>query len=504
MKLIQEFDALFDNLRPCFRQQRSFERARAMAFGQVTTYGRRTISRIICSKNEHQQDWSADYKLFSRSEWSQASMFFQVIKEATSHSHWNNNAIVMAMDDTAIKKTGTKISPVRTLRDPMSPPYHVNLMSAIRFVQASMIIAPEGDIEFARAIPVHFHQAAPARKPRKNDSDDVKEQYKKDKKTTNISTMGKEAILIIRKQVDQLPDGKKRLLFNSIDGSYCNRNYLRDLPNDVISIARTRKDIKLFRPVDKRNPNGRRRIYGDRLPTPEQIRQDDNYPWHTAQIFGAGKYHTVRYKTVAPVLWQKGTLGMPKRLIIIAPLRYRKNKRSRLLYRNPAYLLVPYVDIPVDQLIQYYFFRWDIEVNHRDEKSLLGIGDAQVRAEKSVESQVQFAVIANSLLTLASIRAYGAERTNDYLELPQWRNDKKRRPSMLDIVAQFRREIIKEQLQQNRIIQNQTVSRPKRKYKKSRSRIEMRKRGFGSDREQGTTRLKVPIDILSAILYADC
>jgi len=29
-------------------------------------------------------------------------------------------------------------------------------------------------------------------------------------------------------------------------------------------------------------------------------------------------------------------------------------------------------------LIQYYFDRWQIEVNHRDEKSLLGVGQAQV------------------------------------------------------------------------------------------------------------------------------
>lgn len=504
MKLIQEFDSLFAHLRPCFRQQRTFERARAMAFGQLTAYGQRTISRIICSKNEQYKDWSADYKLFSRSEWSEPSMFFQVLKEGATHSHWDNNAIVVAMDDTAIKKTGKKITPVRTLRDPMSPAYHVNLMRAIRFIQASMIIAPGGDLELARAVPVLFNEAAPAQKPRKNAADDVKEQYKKDKKATNLSTMGHEAILTIRDQVDQLPDGEHRLLFNAIDGSYCNRNYLRDLPDNIISIARTRKNIKLFRPEDKRNPTGRRKIYGDRLPTPEQIRQDDTYPWQTAQIFGAGKYHTLRYKTVAPVLWQKGTGQIPKRLIIIAPLRYRKNKRSRLLYREPAYLLVPYIDIPVERLIQIYFFRWDIEVNHRDEKSLLGIGDAQVRSEKSVASQPQFAVAVNSLLTLASIRAYGGERTSDYLRLPNWRCDKKRRPSMLDIVAQLRREIIKEQLDLGLEAPKQKATKPKRAYKKSRSRIENRKRGFASNDEQRTTRQKLPVDILAAILYAYC
>ena len=502
MTLVQEFNNLLANLRQHFPQQRSFERARAMAFGHVATYGRHTISRIICSKDEHQKDWSADYKLFSRCDWSPQSLFSEIIKEGLTHSHWDNNGIVVAMDDTAIQKTGKKIASVRTLRNPMSLPYHTNLMKAIRYMQVSLMIAPGNDIELYRGIPVYFNEAVSARKPRKNESDDAKEHYKKEKKTRNLSCMGHNAILEIREQIDKLPGGKDRLLFNAVDGSYCNRNYLRKLPANIISVVRSRKDVKLFRPADKKNPSGRCRIYGERLPTPEQIRQseDGTYPWQTAWIFGAGKYHNVRYKTVAPVLWQRGTAGMPMRLIIIAPLAYRRNQNSRLLYREPAYLLVPNVTIPVEQLIQYYFLRWDIEVNHRDEKSLLGIGDAQVRSEKSVACQPQFAVIAASLLTLASIRAYGAERTDDYLQLPKWRKKHKRRPSMLDIIAQFRREIINEQLQLELTWNKQNTS----KFKKTSSQIENRKSRFVNKQDQGTTPIKVPVNILSAILYADC
>lgn len=113
-------------------------------------------------------------------------------------------------------------------------------------------------------------------------------------------------------------------------------------------------------------------------------------------------------------------------------------------------------------------------------------------------------MISNSLLTLACIRAYGYERTNDFLDLPRWRKDKKRRPSMLDIVAQFRKEIINEQLQTSRTLKKQVTKTSKRKFKKTRSRIENRKRGFVNDQKEGTTHLILPIDIMSAILYADC
>lgn len=504
MKLVNEFDTLFNRFEPYFHQNRSFERARELAFAHLATLGRHTISRIICAKNDQQKDWSADYKLFSRCEWSSESLFSEIIKECNSHCSWQQDAIVFVMDDTAIKKTGKKISAVRTLRDPMSLPYHVNLMPAIRFVQASAIITPDNSIEMNRAIPVYFEEAAPAKKPRKNEPDEAKQQYKKEQKENNLSVKGHRAVINLREQVDQLEDGKQRPMIVAVDGSYCNRNFLRELPENTIPIARTRKDIKIFRPAVNQAPKGRRKIYGERLATPEQIRKDDNYAWQTVKVFAAGKYHDARYKTLAPVLWQKATGPMPMRLVIIAPLRYRKNKNSKLLYRNPAYILCPDIELAVQLIIQYYFFRWDIEVNNRDEKSLLGVGDAQVRSDKSVACQPQFSVIAASLLVLASIRAYGAERTEDYLQLPKWRKPKKRRPSMLDIIAQFRREIMTEQLQIDLEKQLRYDKKNKKQRKKPRSRIEAQKRGFDVNDKTSTTRLKLPINMISALLYADC
>jgi hypothetical protein len=217
----------------------------------------------------------------------------------------------------------------------------------------------------------------------------------------------------------------------------------------------------------------------------------------TARIFCAGKYHDVRYKTLAPVLWQMGTQRQLCRVIVIAPLGYRLKKGSKLLYREPAYLLIPDAETPVEQLLQYYFLRWDIEVNHRDEKSLLGVGDAQVRAPKSVPRNPQFAVATYSLLLLASIRAYGAWRTDDYLPLPSWRKEVKRRPSTLDVLAPFRREIMMTQLtidweQQAPSKNNREKTRPRAK-----------KLALRSDVRASRSPFKSPVNVIAAILYAD-
>lgn len=503
MKLITEFDALLRQFAPHFAQERTFQRARTLAFSQLVTLGRRTISRQICSQAEADGDWSADYKFFSRAKWQPETLFATILQESARHSHWAQNAIVMAMDDTALPKTGKKIAPVRTLRDPMSLPFHVNLIKAIRYIQVSMITNPDENLALARAIPIRFDEAAPVPKPPKNAPADVKQHYQQTIKTQNLSTKGRAAILATRQQVDQLPGGPQRLMFTAVDGSYCNRNFLRNLPANIIPIARARKDIAIYEPAAK-NPSGRRRIYGERLPIPEEIRQDNRYPWHTATVFGAGKSHQVKYKTVAPILWENGTGRQPMRLIIIAPLRYRKKKNAKLLYREAAYLLCPLVDVPIEQILQYYFFRWDIEVNHRDEKSLLGVGDAQVRAAAAVAKNPPWAVLVASLLVLAGLRAYGATRTNDYFELPRWRQEKTRRPSMLDLVAQFRYEIMKEQLQMDLNFSKATPQKRTKPAQRPHSRIEARKRGFASNLRLSTTHPKLPVNILKALIYADC
>jgi len=502
MKLISSFDELFTKFRPHFKSIATFRRARALAYSSLVTYGRRTLTRLIRSRNEQQNDWSADYKFFSLRQWNAAHLFLEILKECDIHSHWSDDAILVAMDDTNRKKTGKKIPGVTTLRDPMSLPYHVNLRKGLRYLQASAIITPDNQIEFNRAIPISFEEAAPAKKPKKNAPDEVKEQYENERKNKCISVQGHRAALNIRKMVDQLPHGNKRHLFITVDGSFCNRNFMRELHENITCIARARKDLKIYKPADTtyNKGKGRKLIYGDRLPTPEEIRKEESFAWQSTRTFAAGKYHELKYKTIAPVLWKKCTGSKPCRLIIIAPLRYRKSSNSKLLYRQPAYILVNDITTPVEQLIQFYFLRWDIEVNHRDEKSLLGVGDAQMRAPKSVVRNPQFAVAIYSLLLLSSIKAYGPERTEDYIPLPKWQKPTKRRPSTLDILSQFRREIMFDQLQ-NDLDQKTKKKKKKGLYKKSTTKL--KKSNFICYDKEQQSILKLPVNIVAAAIYAD-
>ena len=55
-------------------------------------------------------------------------------------------------------------------------------------------------------------------------------------------------------------------------------------------------------------------------------------------------------------------LGAPAcQLLVIAPLGYRPRAGSKLLYRQPAYLLCTDPKLSLRQLLQYYLWRWDLK-----------------------------------------------------------------------------------------------------------------------------------------------
>jgi hypothetical protein len=229
-----------------------------------------------------------------------------------------------------------------------------------------------------------------------------------------------------------------------VDGRFTNGTVFKQLPPRTVLIGRIRKDTKLYYlpRSDDQPPLGRRRLYGKRAPTPEALRQDSSREWELLKVWAAGKEHCFKIKTLAPLLWRPATANHKLRLIVIAPLAYRPRKGSRLLYRQPAYLICSDTDISVQQALQAYVWRWDIEVNFRDEKSLLGVGQAQVRNEASVEKVPQLLVIAYAILLLAAHRAFATVPLAQIIPPPKWRPQRKSsRHSTQELINQLRGEL---------------------------------------------------------------
>ncbi len=106
-------------------------------------------------------------------------------------------------------------------------------------------------------------------------------------------------------------------------------------------------------------------------------------------------------------------------MLVVGLTRYRKRKSGRYYYRQPAYLLTTVLHDTARQWLQIYFDRWQIEVNHREEKDTIGVGQAQLHNVTSVPKQPAFAVASYSALLLASLQAFGAEQGQALRRSPQ-------------------------------------------------------------------------------------
>jgi hypothetical protein len=441
MTLLETYDSLLQDWRQVFSQERTFQRARRLTFGLLVCLRLHLTSRAICAVGRQFVDWSADYRLCSRSPWNPHQLFDPIFDRLPALLASPSAPVIAALDDTLCKKTGRHIPGVGMARDPMSPAFHVNLCYGLRFVQLSVLVSPADVPGAARALPVRFDFAPPAVKPKKNAPPEMHQAYKKEKKQRALPLAGLAAITSVRQSLDERAETAQRQLIVSFDGSYTNKALLRNVPPRTTFIGRIRKDAKLHLPLAERGRTaGRPRPYGPPAPTPEQILQDDSIPLVRIRCFAAGQLREIPVKVYGPVYWRKAGVAVPLLLIVIKPLGYRLRIGSKLLYRQPAFLICTDGNLNLQLLVQSYIQRWEIECNHRDEKSLLGVAQGQVRNPQAVNRLPQFQVAAYSLLLLASLLSSGFHRTTDYLPLPKWRG-RAARPSLLDLLNLLRSQI---------------------------------------------------------------
>ncbi len=379
--------------------------------------GRHTVTGMLTASGQQFMDWSSAYRLFSRQRVDMNKIFdmvrAEVLKELSP-----DTMIVAHMDDTLLKKSGRHVPGTAWRRDPLGPPFQTNFIWGQRFLQISMALPEQPGCARSRAVPVDFHHCPTAKKPGKTADEPDRQQYREQQRILNLSRQGSERMEHLRTHLDQQGEKEKQLLV-SVDGSYTNEQVLKHLPDRVTLIGRTRKDTKLYAPASQQPYLGRKRVYGDRLPTPEQVRKSDEYPWLPVKAWAAGKEHVFNVKVVHDCLWRSAGQKHNLQLVVIRPLGYRLTKKSKILYREPAYLICTDNKLDLEKLIQAYLWRWEIEVDFREEKSILGIGQAQVRNPNSAHSVPAFIAAVYAMLHLAAHRALKSN-PNQILPRPKW------------------------------------------------------------------------------------
>jgi hypothetical protein len=405
-----------EQMAPACSSPQAWARARRHLLSHLVCFGRHTITGLLRLQDRTQQDWTADYRFYAEDHFDEDQVFDQVRGQIETRLP-AEAPLVAAMDDSLLRKTGRKVSGVRYLRDPMSPPFHVNFVRGLRVLQVSAAV-PEGSEGAARLIPVAFQQAALPVKPRKHAPAQQWEVYEQERTKKNINLVGRQRLAQLRQQMDASGSAQRQLIV-SIDGRFTNAKVLGQVPERTTLIGRVRKDSVFFHPPEAQPAHGRKRKYGLRCPTPEALLQNEQIPWQKVPAYAAGQRHEFEVKTLGPIYTKMNKGQQPLRLVVVKPVRYHLTK-TQTDRRQPAFLICTDPKLALAQVLQYYLWRWDIEVNFRDEKTLLGVGQAQVRGEASNQHAPALAVAAYSLLLLAATQVYGNSGRPETFQCPRW------------------------------------------------------------------------------------
>lgn len=442
-----QLDRLFAELAPAFKSEADYARARRHWLAGLLNLGRHTVTGALTTAGQQHHDWSAAYRSLQRLP--VEAVFAHVRRHTLAQS---SGPWVVALDDTATRKTGRRIPGCGWRRDPLSPPFQTNLHWGQRILQFSAAIpAADGS---ARLVPVDWQEAPVPRRPRRPDAA-AESAYREAAKQANLN-------VVALQRITQLQTCTGRAIHFVGDGRYTNRTILRHLPANTVLIGRLRKDTRLHALCSPRpGQNGRPRRYGTALPNPEALRTDQTQPWTEVTAWAVDRRHTFRIKTLGPVLAPVAGVDRPVRIVVIAPVGYRLRQGGKLLYRQPAYLLCTDPALPLHAIVQEYLWRWDIEVNIRDEKCLLGVSEAQLRQPEAVRRQPAAAVAAYTLLLLAGLHTYGADGQPPAVPLPRWRTRvPPRRATTSQLLSQLRVELWSHCLRQDSLRHFRSRSRP--------------------------------------------
>ena len=437
--ILAQLDQLWSQCFPDFHQRRLAQRAQTLSLSALLCLGRHTVTGLLTTCGAQFQDWSAAYRLFSRNRLPLDSLFSlirrTVVAELPPHA-----PVCAVLDDTLVRRSGSRTPGVAWRRDPLGPRFQTNFVRAQRFLQTSLALpAPHGS---HRLVPAAFlHVPTPA-KPSKKATASQQKQYRHQARAARLSLRAAQQIRDLRTALDaDAAAAVARPLLVAFDGGYTNRTVLKHLPPNTTAIGRVREDAHLLTQPDPqaRKPRGRRLRYGPPAPTPEQVRIDDS-PWETLTLSRPGVEHALRFKRRTGLMWRPAGAHQVLQLIVIAPLAYRLRRGSKLLYRQPAFLLCNDEKLDPRLIIETYFQRWDVEVNFREQKTLLGVGQAQVRCPRSVEAAPALTVASYALLLLATQRAFGASR-EALLPRPKWAPASSSRLSTQQAIHQLRAEV---------------------------------------------------------------
>ena len=389
--------ARLEAARPAQTQVRVWRRFELLCMGLMLAMGRHTLAQMLVALGVTGTGWSGWYQLLNQGRITLERLNEQVLADGVALRE-EGEPVVLVVDSTQVPRSSNRFPGVGLGRQPRTPVWQPGSHLMQRWCGVSVLVA-ERARGVSRAIPVWWGLARSER------SAPMGETPVRSEVTTVLA-----GIVWVCAQLPAAARQKPVLVLG--DGAYGNARMLNGLPAEVALLARVARSRRLWQMPAPREGVGRPRRYGAQGPLAEERRHQHGVRWQRIQIMVRGVWREGTVDVSGPWLLQ----GAPDHPVMLLTVRgkhatagHRREVRGDLLVVSAVQDADgPWtLPLPVDQLLGWYWQRWEVEVMHRELKTTFGLGDQQAWSQTAAALTQPWVVAVYATLLLVGCQQWG-------------------------------------------------------------------------------------------------
>ena len=413
--------AILSLLRPAFTAP-TFQIFEALVAGLLGRVGEHTVTGMwqaarLAGKLHH----SRAHDFFARAVWCPDHLGLLVLDFLLERFTDAGAPITLAVDGSVFRRSGPKVHGASWHHDSSAASGGFKFGNC--FVVVGLVVKVPALGERAWCLPVLFRLWLPTPKPKKERPDPERRPSQQDLAAALVGLIAERHP---QRRIDVLGDS----------AFACKA--MAPTSDRLTLTSRLRSNAVIHAP--KPPPTGRRgrpRVKGRRLGTPAEIAARAKAgEWRRLSVRGRGEVCAL----IVEGLWYSVFGPRAVRVAIVREPSDTEGYRIALITTD--------VEAEVAEIVARYGDRWSIEVAFQDAKQTVGVGEARNRVKPAVERTVPFGLLCQSVaVAWYALNADPAADVDRRRREAPWYSQK-RDPSMLDILAALRRELIRAEFRQ--------------------------------------------------------
>lgn len=421
--LPSSLSAILSLLQPAFTAP-TFQIFGALVHGFLGRVGDHTVTGMwqaarLAGRLHH----SRAHDFFARAAWCPNRLGLLVLDFLIERFVGPGAPITLAVDGSVFRRSGPKVHGAAWHHDPGAALGGRGFKFGNCFVVVGLVVRIAALGERAWCLPVLFRLWLPTPKPTKASPNPRRRPSQQD--------LAAELVKLIAERYPQ-----RRVDVVGDSAFACKA--MAPTSDRITLTSRLRSNAVIHGP--KSPPTGRRgrpRVKGARLGTPAEIAARAKAgEWQRLSVPGRGEICAL----VVEGLWYSVLGPRAVRVVIVREPGDTEGYRIALITTD--------VEAAVAEIVARYADRWSIEVAFQDAKQTVGVGEARNRVRPAVERTVPFGLLCQSVaVAWYALNADPAADVDRRRREAPWYSQK-RDPSMLDILAALRRELIRAEFRQ--------------------------------------------------------